>query len=204
MCYWLYLWLGLNGSIIICIFFLSIIINWLGYILLGGVIFMVDLVKLLLYWYISQIILCIIGGVMLIFMFCYLFGCVFVKCCYLMIKGQWLVLFFWCFVLLQMGFLVVNWMVMGVIIWLLLGSEINYFLVLGVLLVSSIVGVIIYILVGIGVLEVVFIVMFFGEDILKGVIIVVLFVWCVFYYFLLLLLVMVVYLLLESWVKKLW
>ncbi len=60
---------------------------------------------------------------------------------------------------------------MGAIIWLLLGSEINYFLVLGVLLVSSIAGVIIHIPAGIGVLEAVFIAMLSGEDISKGAII---------------------------------
>ncbi len=52
---------------------------------------------------------------------------------------------------------------MGAIIWLLLGSEINYFLVLGVLLVSSIAGVIIHIPAGIGVLEAVFIAMLSGK-----------------------------------------
>lgn len=42
---------------------------------------------------------------------------------------------------------------MGAIIWLLLGQSVNYFFVLGVLLVSSIAGVIVHIPAGIGVLE---------------------------------------------------
>lgn len=71
------------------------------------------------------------------------------------------------------------------------------------LLVSSIAGVIVYILVGIGVLEAVFIVLLVGEYIFKGSIIAVLFVYCVLYYFILLLLVLICYLLLESQVKKL-
>lgn len=66
------------------------------------------------------------------------------------------------------------------------------------LLVSSIVGVIVYISAGIGVLEAVFIVLLVGEYIFKGIIIVVLFVYRVLYYFILLLLALICYLLLES------
>ncbi len=43
------------------------------------------------------------------------------------IKGQRLVLPSFRFALLQIGISAANWMVMGAIIWLLLGSEINYF-----------------------------------------------------------------------------
>ena len=176
MRYRLYSRLGLNGSTITRIFSLSITTNWLGYILLGGVIFTADLVKLPPHWYISQTTLRIIGGVML---------------------PSWRV------ALLEMGLSAANWMAMGAIIWLLLGSEINYFLVLGVLLVSSIAGVIIHIPAGIGVLEAVFIAMLSGEDISKGAIIAALLAWRALYYFLPLLLATVAYLLLESRAKKL-
>ncbi|STU38362.1 inner membrane protein YbhQ [Klebsiella pneumoniae] len=188
MRYRLYSRLGLNGSTITRIFSLSITTNWLGYILLGGVIFTADLVKLPPHWYISQTTLRIIGGVMLILTLCYLFGCAFAKRRHLTIKGQRLVLPSWRFALLQMGLSAANWMAMGAIIWLLLGSEINYFLVLGVLLVSSIAGVIIHIPAGIGVLEAVFIAMLSGEDISKGAIIAALLAWRALYYFLPLLL----------------
>ena len=203
MRYRLYSRLGLNGSTITRIFSLSITTNWLGYILLGGVIFTADLVKLPPHWYISQTTLRIIGGVMLILTLCYLFGCAFAKRRHLTIKGQRLVLPSWRFALLQMGLSAANWMAMGAIIWLLLGSEINYFLVLGVLLVSSIAGVIIHIPAGIGVLEAVFIAMLSGEDISKGAIIAALLAWRALYYFLPLLLATVAYLLLESRAKKL-
>ncbi len=127
MRYRLYSRLGLNGSTITRIFSLSITTNWLGYILLGGVIFTADLVKLPPHWYISQTTLRIIGGVMLILTLCYLFGCAFAKRRHLTIKGQRLVLPSWRFALLQMGLSAANWMAMGAIIWLLLGSEINLF-----------------------------------------------------------------------------
>lgn len=53
MCYCLYFCLGLFGSIIMWIFLFSIIINWLGYILLVGIIFIVGVVELLDYWYVD-------------------------------------------------------------------------------------------------------------------------------------------------------
>ena len=116
MRYRLYSRLGLNGSTITRIFSLSITTNWLGYILLGGVIFTADLVKLPPHWYISQTTLRIIGGVMLILTLCYLFGCAFAKRRHLTIKGQRLVLPSWRFALLQMGLSAANWMAMGAII----------------------------------------------------------------------------------------
>ena len=90
---------------------------------------------------------------------------------------------------------------MGAIIWLLLGSEINYFLVLGVLLVSSIAGVIIHIPAGIGVLEAVFIAMLSGKIFRRARSLPP----CsrrALYYFLPLLLATVAYLLLESRAKS--
>jgi uncharacterized membrane protein YbhN (UPF0104 family) len=44
------------------------------------------------------------------------------------------------FAVLQMAVSSANWMAMGAIIWLLIGEDVNYFFVLGVLLVSSIAG----------------------------------------------------------------
>ncbi len=162
MRYRLYSRLGLNGSTITRIF-LKHYHQLVGLYSAGRGDILADLVKLPPHWYISQTTLRIIGGVMLILTLCYLFGCAFAKRRHLTIKGQRLVLPSWRFALLQMGLSAANWMAMGAIIWLLLGSEINYFLVLGVLLVSSIAGVIIHIPAGIGVLEAVFIAMLSGK-----------------------------------------
>ncbi|MCI3807503.1 hypothetical protein MQA04_21870, partial [Escherichia coli] len=89
------------------------------------------------------------------------------------------------------------------IIWLLLGQSVNYFFVLGVLLVSSIAGVIVHIPAGIGVLEAVFIALLAGEHTSKGSIIAALLAYRVLYYFIPLLLALICYLLLESQAKKL-
>lgn len=91
---------------------------------------------------------------------------------------------------------------MGAIIWLLLGQNINYFFVLGVLLVSSIAGVIMHIPAGIGVLEAVFMALLAGENTSQGTIIAALLAYRVLYYFIPLLLALMCYLLLESRAKK--
>ena len=76
-------------------------------------------------------------------------------------------------------------------------------IVLGVLLVSSIAGVIVHIPAGIGVLEAVFIAMLSGEEISRGAIIAALLAYRALYYFLPLLLATIGYLILESRAKHL-
>jgi uncharacterized protein (TIRG00374 family) len=119
------------------------------------------------------------------------------------IKGQKLVLPSWRFAAIQLVISGANWMVMGVILWLLIGEDVNYFFVLGVLLVSSIAGVIVHIPAGIGVLEAVFIALLAGEHVSQGTIIAALLAYRMLYYFLPLALATICYLLLESRAKKL-
>ncbi|WP_297202436.1 lysylphosphatidylglycerol synthase domain-containing protein [uncultured Pluralibacter sp.] len=203
MRYRLYSRLGLPGATITRIFSLSITTNWLGYILLGGVIFSIGVVDLPAHWYISDTTLRIIGGALLLFIAVYLWACAFAKRRHLTIKGQKLVLPGWRFALVQLLVSSANWMAMGAIIWLLLGQQVNYFFVLGVLLVSSIAGVIVHIPAGIGVLEAVFIALLAGQDTSQGKIIAALLAYRMLYYFVPLALATVCYLWLEGRAKKL-
>jgi uncharacterized membrane protein YbhN (UPF0104 family) len=203
MRYRLYSRLGLPGSTITRIFSLSITTNWLGYILLGGVIFTIGVVQLPAHWYIDETTLRILGIVLLLIIAAYLWACAFAKRRHMTVKGQKLVLPSWKFALVQMVISSANWMVMGAIIWLLIGEEVNYFFVLGVLLVSSIAGVIVHIPAGIGVLEAVFIALLAGEHVSHGTIIAALLAYRMLYYFLPLALATVGYLILESRAKKL-
>ena len=203
MRYRLYSRLGLPGGTITRIFSLSITTNWLGYILLAGIIFTAGVVELPDHWYVDQTTLRILGIGLLMIIAVYLWFCAFAKHRHMTIKGQKLVLPSWKFALAQMLISSVNWMVMGAIIWLLLGQSVNYFFVLGVLLVSSIAGVIVHIPAGIGVLEAVFIALLAGEHTSKGTIIAALLAYRVLYYFIPLLLALICYLLLESQAKKL-
>ncbi|MCF6688488.1 lysylphosphatidylglycerol synthase domain-containing protein [Raoultella terrigena] len=203
MRYRLYSRLGLRGATITRIFSLSITTNWLGYVVLGGVVFSAGLVPLPARWYISQETLRIIGIAMLLISTLYLWACAFAKRRHLTIKGQRLVLPSWRFALLQAALSCANWLVMGVIIWLLLGQEVSYFLVLGALLVSSIVGVVVHIPAGIGVLEAVFIAMLSAEPLSRGAVIAALLAYRLLYYFLPLAIATIGYLILESQAKKL-
>jgi uncharacterized membrane protein YbhN (UPF0104 family) len=202
MRYRLYSRLGLPSSTITRIFSLSITTNWLGYILLGGVIFTAGVVQLPDHWYIDQSTLRILGVVLLLVIAVYLWACAFAKHRHMTIKGQKLVLPSWRFALAQMAISAANWMAMGAIIWLLMGEDVNYFFVLGVLLVSSIAGVIVHIPAGIGVLEAVFIALLAGEHVSHGIIIAALLAYRMLYYFLPLALATVCYLVLESRAKK--
>ncbi|MGL4725858.1 MAG: lysylphosphatidylglycerol synthase domain-containing protein [Scandinavium sp.] len=203
MRYRLYSRLGLPGATITRIFSLSITTNWLGYILLGGVIFSIGVVDLPAHWYISDTTLRIIGAALLLMIAVYLWACAFARRRHLTVRGQKLVLPSWRFALVQMGISSANWMAMGAIIWLLLGQEVNYFFVLGVLLVSSIAGVIVHIPAGIGVLEAVFIALLAGGHASQGTIIAALLAYRVLYFFIPLALATVCYLGLESRAKKL-
>jgi hypothetical protein len=203
MRYRLYSRLGLPGGTITRIFSLSISTNWLGYILLGGIIFTSGVVDLPSHWYISDGTLRIVGIALLAMVAVYVWFCAFAKHRHMTVKGQKLVLPSFKFALAQMVISAANWMAMAAIIWLLLGQEVNYFFVLGVLLVSSIAGVIVHIPAGIGVLEAVFIALLAGEHTTQGAIIAALLAYRMLYYFLPLLLALVCYLLLESRAKKL-
>ena len=202
MRYRLYSRLGLPSATITRIFSLSITTNWLGYVLLGGVIFSIGVVELPSHWYIEDNTLRIIGAVLLVLSAFYLWACAFAKRRHITIKGQKLVLPGWRFALMQMGVSSLNWMAMGAIIWILLGQDINYFFVLGVLLVSSIAGAIVHIPAGIGVLEAVFIALLAGEHTSQGKIIAALLACRVLYFFIPLLLALIGYLWLESRAKK--
>ena len=184
MRYRLYSRLGLPGGTITRIFSLSITTNWLGYILLGGVIFTIGVVQLPAHWYIDEATLRILGIVLLLIIAFYLWACAFAKRRHMTLRGQKLVLPSWKFAMLQMAVSSANWMAMGAIIWLLIGEDVNYFFVLGVLLVSSIAGVIVHIPAGIGVLEAVFIALLAGEHVSQGTIIAALLAYRMLYYFL--------------------
>lgn len=203
MRYRLYSRLGLPGSTITRIFSLSITTNWLGYILLGGAIFSIGVVKLPAHWYIDNGTLRLIGLALLALIVIYLLACAFAPRRHMTLRGHRLVLPSWRFALLQMAVSAANWMAMGAIIWLLLGQQIDYFFVLGVLLVSSIAGVIVHIPAGIGVLEAVFIALLAGEHASQGAIIAALLAYRLIYFFIPLALAAVGYLLLEGRAKKL-
>lgn len=203
MRYRLYSRLGLTGSTITRIFSLSIATNWLGYILLAGVVFSAGMVPIPPGWFVGEGTLRLIGILLLISVVVYLGFCAFSKRRRWTIKGQKLALPSLRMALFQYAVSSANWLVMGTIIWLLLGQKVDYQIVLGVLLISSIAGVIIHIPAGIGVLEAVFLALLSGQNVSHGTIIAALLAYRVLYFILPLLLALILYLWLESRAKHL-
>ena len=203
MRYRLYSRLGLDGSTITRIFSLSIATNWLGYVLVAGVVFSAGMVSVPGGWFIGAGTLRITGFVLLAFVVAYLALCAFSKKRRWTIKGQKLALPSLRMALIQFAVSSANWLVMGAIIWLLLMQKVDFPQVLGVLLISSIAGVIIHIPAGIGVLEAVFLALLRGEPISHGAIIAALLAYRVLYFIAPLLLALVLYLWLEGRAKSL-
>ncbi|WP_437608375.1 lysylphosphatidylglycerol synthase domain-containing protein [Erwinia sp. V71] len=198
MRYRLYSRLGLPGSTITRIFSLSIATNWLGYILLAGVVFSGGMVPVPQGWFIGDGTLRIIGVALLALVLLYLALCTFSKRRRWTVRGQRLALPSLRMALLQFAVSSANWLVMGTIIWLLLGQRVDYPVVLGVLLISSIAGVIIHIPAGIGVLEAVFLALLSGQHASHGAIIAALLAYRALYFIAPLLLALVMYLWLEG------
>lgn len=203
MRYRLYSRLGLDSATITRIFSLSIATNWLGYILLAGVVFSAGMVPIPGGWFIGETTLRIIGVALLAVVAVFLWACAFSKRRKWTIRRQTLQLPSLRMALFQFAVSSANWLVMGAIIWLLLARQVDYPIVLGVLLISSIAGVIIHIPAGIGVLEAVFLALLSGQHASHGTIIAALLAYRVLYFILPLLLALVLYLVLESRAKHL-
>jgi len=203
MRYRLYSRLGLDSATITRIFSLSIATNWLGYILLAGVVFSAGMVPIPGGWFIGETTLRIIGVALLVVVAVFLWACAFSKRRKWTIRRQTLQLPSLRMALFQFAVSSANWLVMGAIIWLLLARQVDYPVVLGVLLISSIAGVIIHIPAGIGVLEAVFLALLSGQHASHGTIIAALLAYRVLYFILPLLLALVLYLMLESRAKHL-
>nr|WP_058913882.1 YbhN family protein [Entomohabitans teleogrylli] len=203
MRYRLYSRPGLRGATIAHIFTMSIATNWLGYILLGGALFTSGLLRLPAHWYIGPGTLRLFGVILLAIVALYLWACARAKKRHIRIRGNTFSLPSWRFALAQLALSSVNWMAMAATVWLLMGSNIDYVLVLGILLVSSIAGVIVHIPAGIGVTEAVFVALLAGEPVSRNAIIAALLVWRVLYFFIPLLLATFAWLGLESQAKRL-
>lgn len=203
MRYRLYSRLGLSSSTITRIFTLSIATNWLGYVLVSGIVFSAGMVKIPAGWFVGSATLRTIGIGLLLFVFVYLLLCAFSRRRRWSIRGHRLALPSLRMALVQFTVSSANWLVMGAIIWLLLMQKVDFPQVLGVLLISSIAGVIIHIPAGIGVLEAVFLALLRGEPVTHGTIIAALLAYRLLYFIAPLLLALVLYLWLESRAKSL-
>ena len=200
--YRLYSRLGLNVPTITKIFSLSLITNWLGYTLLAGVIFSLGFIQLPPSWSIGASSLRVIGIVLLLTTLAYLFACRLSTRRVWHIRGQTLTLPSLRLASIQALLGALNWSLMALLIFVLLPEQAFYPSVLGVLLISSIAGVVTHIPAGLGVLEAVFIALL-HHHIAKGSLLAALIGYRAIYFLLPLAIACLVYLVLEKDAKKL-
>jgi uncharacterized membrane protein YbhN (UPF0104 family) len=155
--YRLYGRLGLDVPTITRVMSLSILTNWLGYLLLGGAVFAIAPLELPPDWKMGSDGLRWLGIAMLAVGAAYLAACFVSKRRSVTIRGHELILPPPRMALLQVAMSVTNWMIMGGILFTLLQGKAAYPTVLSVLLVAAVAGVVTHVPAGLGVLEAVFI-----------------------------------------------
>ncbi|HEX8589774.1 lysylphosphatidylglycerol synthase domain-containing protein [Pseudomonas sp.] len=198
--YRLYSRLGLDVPTITRILSLSLITNWLGYMLLAGFVFAGDFVDLPEGWKIGDTTLQLIGFVLLGICLSYFLACRFSKKRTWTFRKQKLVLPSLNQAMRQALLGALNWGLMALLIYVLLPEKAFYPAVLGILLISSIAGVIAHIPAGLGVLETVFITLM-QHQFSKGQLLAALIGYRVIYFLIPLMLALVVYVVLEKRAK---
>lgn len=200
--YRLYTRLGLDVATITRIVSINIMTNWLGYIILAGIIFSLRLLNLPDNWKLGATALQFIGFALLLIASLYFCACRFAKRRSWKFFNQEITLPSLRFALLQAGLASLNWALMGLLVYSLLPKEASYPAVLGILLICSIAGVVTHIPAGLGVLEAVFIAMY-HHQFSKGTILAALIAYRALYFLLPLAIACVTYLILEKQAKKL-
>ncbi len=157
MRYRLYRRLELNFSTITRILGISVVANWLGYMLVAGILFSFGMVDVPPSWDISPFFLQILGYCLLTLSLGYLFACRFSRHRSLQWRGYRVSLPGFRLAILQIMLGALNWSLMALLIYSLLPEQAFYPSVLAALMMSSFAGVITHIPGGLGVLEVVFV-----------------------------------------------
>jgi len=157
MRYRLYSRLGLQVGVITRVMTLSMLTNWMGYLLLAGVLFGFFTPALPPDWKIGSGGLQLLGFVLLGTAAAYLGLCAFSRRRSYLVRGHELELPSLRLALLQITMGAANWLIMGGVVFLLLQQKIAYPTVVSVLLVAAVAGVITHVPAGLGVLEAVFV-----------------------------------------------
>lgn len=155
--YRMYSRLGLDYATITKVITLSMLTNWLGYLLLAGVVFAIAPLDLPPSWKMSSYGLQWLGFGLLAAAALYLGLCATAKEREFSVRGHPLMLPPPRMAALQVLMSCANWMIMGTLIFVLLQGKVAWPAVLSVLLVAAVAGVITHVPAGLGVLEGVFV-----------------------------------------------
>lgn len=155
--YRLYAQQGLDTGTITRVISLSMLSNWIGYLLVGGVIFGFYPMVLPPGWIIDRAGLQLLGFGLLTLAFFYLLLCALSRQRCFTIRGYEICLPSLQLAVLQLGMGAANWLLMGAVVFQLMQQKIGFPTVAGVLLVSAIAGAVAHIPAGLGVMEAVFV-----------------------------------------------
>jgi len=200
--YRLYSRLGLRASQITRVFTLSVLTNWLGYIWLAGLIFAMGWITPPDSWEIGHTALRVLGVGLLVAAAVYLWACGFSKRRHWTIRKHEIHLPSLRLAVVQMLLGAANWSLMALVVYFMLSQKAPYPEVLGILMISSIAGVVAHIPAGLGVIEAVFVAMLGGE-LSKGAIVAGLIGYRVVYFLVPLFFATILYVVLEARAKKL-
>lgn len=161
--YRLYTEFGLASKVITRVLSLSMLTNWLGYFALGGIVlcfFTPDLpAQWQARWETPALLLPWLGGILLAVAVGYLLACAYSKRRRWHWRGHVLVLPTAGMALLQLALAMLNWMLIGAVVFTVLLARIDYPTVLAVLLIAAVAGLIVHVPAGLGVIEAVFVAM---------------------------------------------
>jgi uncharacterized membrane protein YbhN (UPF0104 family) len=155
--YRLYSRAGLGPGQITRIVTMSMMTNWLGYILLAGAVFAFSPLELPPEWKLDSEGLRLVGVALLAVVVAYLALCTFAKTRSFRIHGHDIDVPSLRMAIAQLAISCTHWATMGAVIWVLLEGKVDYPTALSALLMASIAGVIAHIPAGLGVTEAVFI-----------------------------------------------
>lgn len=153
----LYSRLGIRYGNITRIVTLSMLTNWLGYILLAGLVFTIAPLQLPPDWRLDSEELRMVGVGLLAFTVFYLGLCAFSRVRSWNVRGHEIDLPSLRMAFAQLAISCTHWATMAAVPWVLLQGQVDYPTALSVLLMAAIAGVILHIPAGLGVTEAVFI-----------------------------------------------
>lgn len=199
--YRLYTRYGLDTGVITRVVVMSMLTNWLGYLLLGGLVFWLAPISLPPDWKLGTLGLRVLGLALLAAVIAYLLLCAFARRRVWTVRSHEVMLPSLRLAILQLLMSSANWLLIAFTVFILLQQKADFPTVLSVLLVGAIAGVITHVPAGLGVLEVVFVTLL-SHQIHRSELLAALLAYRAVYYLAPLILATLVYLVIEARMKK--
>jgi glycosyltransferase 2 family protein len=153
----LYSRLGLGVGEINRIIAFSMLTNWIGYLLLAGLVFLLRPLEIPQDWSLGSGALQVLGAALIAVVIAYLLACAFSRKRTWVARGHPMELPPLRMALMQIAISSINWLLIAGVLFLLLQRSLPYHTVLATLLVAAVAGVLTHVPAGLGVLEAVFV-----------------------------------------------